>query len=353
MWEITADTATDYLRRMQRISAEEAVTIIPLAWGVSNCVLRVEPESAPPFVLKQSRSRLRTADPWFSRLDRIFREAEVLRWLSVRLPAGVVPQPVFEDRENFVMAMEAIRPDHVVWKQLLLEGAVDRALARQLGEMLGTLHVESAEARDELTSWQDREVFEELRIEPFYRRLIVRHPEVGATLARLIDETYDRLICLVHADFSPKNILIHPDGCSLVDFETAHLGDPAFDLGFFFSHLLLKAVYHHPQSGPLLDVARAALTGWRERVKQTANAVELTSPDLSARAATHTVACLLARIDGASPVDYLAGDEPRQKFVRQHAIARLSRARWSSPEREIDELADTLSGTTFPARPVT
>lgn len=353
MWEITADTATDYLRRMQRIPAGEAVTIIPLAWGVSNCVLRVEPESAAPFVLKQSRSRLRTADPWFSRLDRIFREAEVLRWLSARLPAGVVPQPVFEDRENFVMAMEAIRPDHVVWKQLLLEGTVDLALARQLGAVLGTLHAESAAVRDELASWQDREVFEELRIEPFYRRLMMRHPEVATELKTLIDRTYESLICLVHADFSPKNILIHADGISLVDFETAHLGDPAFDLGFFLSHLLLKGVYHHPQSGPLMDVARAALTGWRERVRQSANATELTSPDLSERAATHTVACLLARIDGASPVDYLVGDDARQAFVRQHAIARLSRARWSSPEHEIEELASSLIRTSFPDRPVT
>jgi 5-methylthioribose kinase len=353
MWEITADTATDYLRRTQRIPAEKAVTIIPLAWGVSNCVLRVEAESALPFVLKQSRSRLRTVDPWFSRLDRIFREAEVLRWLSARLPPGVVPQPLFEDRENFVLAMEAIRPDHVVWKQLLLEGAVDLGLARRIGGLLGTLHAESAAIGDELAGWQNREVFEELRIEPFYRRLITRHPEVAPALERLIAETFDCAICLVHADFSPKNILIHPDGVSLVDFETAHLGDPAFDLGFFFSHLLLKAVFHHPQSGPLLDVARVALTGWRERVKQSANAAELTSPDLSERAAAHTVACLLARIDGASPVDYLVGDESRQEFVRQHAIARLRRAQWSSPEHEINELAGALTAATFSTRPIT
>lgn len=346
MWEITADTAKDYLERMRRIPPGKSVTIVPLAWGVSNCVLRVEPETAPPFVLKQSRSRLRTADPWFSRLERIFREAEVLRWLSARLPAGVVPQPVFEDRENFVLAMEAIRPDHVVWKQLLLAGQVDLELARQLGELLGTIHAESAAVRDELSSWRDREVFEELRIEPFYRRLITRHPETAPALERLIAETYDRAICLVHADFSPKNILIHPDGFSLVDFETAHLGDPAFDLGFFLSHLLLKAVSHHPASGPLLNAARAALAGWRQRVRGT----ELSAPELSARGAAHTAACLLARIDGASPVDYLVHDEPRKEFVRQHPLARLRAEPWESPEREMEELAGALTRVEFPPK---
>ena len=46
----------------------------------------------------------------------------------------------------------------------------------------------------------------------------------------------------MHADFSPKNVLITDERIVLVDFETGHLGDPAFDLGFFLSHLLLKTV---------------------------------------------------------------------------------------------------------------
>ena len=45
---------------------------------------------------------------------------------------------------------------------------------------------------------------------------------------------------LVLGDFSPKNILVHSAGLILLDFECAHAGDAAFDLGFFLSHLLLK-----------------------------------------------------------------------------------------------------------------
>jgi 5-methylthioribose kinase len=50
----------------------------------------------------------------------------------------------------------------------------------------------------------------------------------------------------VHADFSPKNILVHRQGLTVVDFETAHAGDPAFDIGFFLSHLSLKAFRSRP-----------------------------------------------------------------------------------------------------------
>ena len=48
---------------------------------------------------------------------------------------------------------------------------------------------------------------------------------------------------LVLGDFSPKNILVHSGGLILLDFECAHAGDAAFDLGFFLSHLVLKAIH--------------------------------------------------------------------------------------------------------------
>ena len=47
---------------------------------------------------------------------------------------------------------------------------------------------------------------------------------------------------LVLGDFSPKNILVHAGGLVLLDFECAHAGDPAFDLGFFLTHLVLKEI---------------------------------------------------------------------------------------------------------------
>jgi hypothetical protein len=46
-----------------------------LEWGVSNVVLRVTPDTGADFIVKQSRPQLRTPIPWFSRIDRIYREA--------------------------------------------------------------------------------------------------------------------------------------------------------------------------------------------------------------------------------------------------------------------------------------
>ncbi len=57
MQEITADNAIDYLRASGRIAGPAHVEL--LSGGVSNLVLRVTTVDGP-FILKQSRSQLRT-----------------------------------------------------------------------------------------------------------------------------------------------------------------------------------------------------------------------------------------------------------------------------------------------------
>jgi hypothetical protein len=84
MLELTADNASEYLRKQGWIRSAPA-QVETLTWGVSNVVLRVvTPERT--FVLKQSRSQLCTRDPWFSDLERIYREQEVMQVLRPLLP---------------------------------------------------------------------------------------------------------------------------------------------------------------------------------------------------------------------------------------------------------------------------
>src|SRR3546814_18931747 len=52
-----------------------------------------------------------------------------------------------------------------------------------------------------------------------------------------------RKSALVHGDVSPKNILVSASGPVFLDAECAVYGDPAFDLAFCTTHLLLKSVW--------------------------------------------------------------------------------------------------------------
>jgi 5-methylthioribose kinase len=320
MREVTPETAAGYLRETGRVPAGAAVAVRALGWGVSNVVLRVEVEGTPPFVLKQARQRLRTQALWVSRLERIWTEHAALQCLAPLLPRGAVPEILFADRENFLFAMTCAPDDSAVWKEQLLAGRREPRIARAAAALLGTIHTATMD-HPALQSGPlaDTVVFDQLRIDPFYRTIARVHPDLAVPLAPLLAATEGfARPCFVHADFSPKNILVHAGGLTLVDFETAHAGDPAYDLGFVLSHLLLKAAHATSTAAPVPDGAliTAFLDAYGARTAPL--------PDRAAldrRAALHAAACALARIDGKSPVDYL--DAPRQEAVRRFARAAL------------------------------
>ena len=306
MLELGPENVIDYLRGTGRLAEHVQARAEALAWGVSNVVLRISPDAGDDLVIKQSREQLRTEAPWFSRLDRVWREAELMQVWADLLPPGVVPRVLFEDRNNYLFAMEAIEADHVVWKETLLQGTADPHIAGLLGHYLATIHRQTSFDEELRERYADREVFRQLRVDPFYQRIADVHPHIRPAVAAMIDEMDCTSVCLVHADFSPKNVLIRRGGLSLVDFETGHYGDPAFDLGFFLSHLLLKAVRHKNRCDDYLALAatfwNGYLDGGNADNRQTG---PLSMPELQRRTIPHLASCMLARIDGKSPVDYL------------------------------------------------
>lgn len=340
MFEVSPENAAAYLRERGHLSDRPA-TVEWLAWGVSNVVLRVQPEDGPAFVVKQSRAQLRTKADWFSRIDRIWREMDVMGALAPLLPAGAVPRILFEDRENYLFGMEAVNATHVVWKQELLEGRADVLVAETAGTILAAIHRTTFEREDLQPRLGDREVFDQLRLDPFYRRVASVHEDLRDSLEGLIGQTLSRADCVVHADFSPKNLLIVRDGSglkqlALVDYETGHYGDPAFDLGFFFSHLLLKVVRQRDRGRPYSDLARTAWRHYRAGVAPLANSDAFAPETLDPRALAHLGGCMIARIDGKSPVDYLP------EAAEQHRAREFARSLLLDPPARFEAAFDRL-----------
>jgi 5-methylthioribose kinase len=307
MFEISPDNAVDYLRDRGLIGPEPT-RVETLAWGVSNLVLRVVTRDRT-FVLKQSRPQLRTRDPWFSDLDRVYREQEVMEVLQPLLPQLTVPEVLFTDRDNYVFAMSHAPPGSRVWKETLLAGQVDASVAERAGLILGLMHETTGRKPDLIEPFRDHTVFVQLRVDPFYRRIQERRPEVAAEVRRIADRMLETKEALCHGDYSPKNILTHERGFTLVDYETAHFGDPTMDLGFFVSHLILKAVKLDALREQFFELTRIFWQAYRKQV--TFRPAE----ELEARGIEHFAVCLLARIDGTSPVDYLP-EEAKREAVR-------------------------------------
>jgi 5-methylthioribose kinase len=308
MLELSCDNALDYLREQWLLNTQCA-EVETLSGGVSNVVLRVvTPERT--FVLKQSRPQLRTRDAWFSDPERVYREQDVMRVLQPLLPKDTVPEILFSDRRNFVFAMSHAPAGARVWKEMLLAGSVELALGERAGSILGRIHEATARNTTPVERFGERTVFVQLRVDPFYRRIQERRPEVADAVQPLIDGLLQRREALCHGDYSPKNLLAHALGFTLVDYETAHFGDPAMDLGFFLSHLLLKSIRQLALRERFHDLTRAFWRGYSQEVRFRPLA------ELQKRGTQHCAVCMLARIDGTSPVDYLP-EEPQREAVRR------------------------------------
>ncbi|QEH35902.1 methylthioribose kinase [Aquisphaera giovannonii] len=334
MRELTEANAALYLRESGRVPDGVGLSVRELAGGVSNVVLRVDFDPAagsPPIVIKQCRERLRVAMEWLAPLDRIWAERSALGLLATILPDGMVPAVLFEDRDEYLFAMSCAPDDSATWKSHLMAGRIDPEIARGLGETLAQIHI-LAPGRPALRGeLADRSLFEKLRVDPYYRTIARRHPEVAPAIESLIaamDDLPEEERTLVLGDYSPKNILVHARGVVLLDFECAHAGDASFDLGFFMSHLLLKAVRadlaHPGAGGPYLRLADDFWFAYFGRLDRDWWPNGPSSPPYGRRyemGQAHLAACLLARIDGKSPVEYL--DEEARGFVRDVAIEAL------------------------------
>jgi 5-methylthioribose kinase len=291
-----------FLERKGLIAPGEAIRSQALPGGVSNRTVLVERPNGDAWVLKQALAQLRVQVEWFSDPDRIHNEAAGMRCLGELLPPGSITAFLFEDEAQHVVAMSAVPQPYRNWKAMLLEGDLQAGHVVQFGELLGIMHRRGAEPDRHLDrAFADRAYFESLRLEPYYLFTAAKVPQAGNFFNRLVSDTRQTRLTLVHGDYSPKNILVHNDRLVLLDHEVIHFGDPAFDLGFSLTHLLSKA--HHLESRRLA-FAQAAELYWRTYLKQLGQAPWL--EDLEERAVRHTLGCLLARVAGRSPLEYLS-----------------------------------------------
>jgi 5-methylthioribose kinase len=290
-FELTVSSAPRYLA--SRGFDPAMLRVSELAGGVSNIVLLAETASGR-IVLKQALPQLRVQAEWFSDLRRIFHECAGLRVAARMLPQGSIPSVVFEDQPNYIFAMTAAPPGSETWKSKLLRGEADPRIAERAARMLAGLISESWQSPELAEQFADITIFEELRLDPYYRRLATIYPDLEAHFQRLIESCRTRRVSLVHGDWSPKNILVQNGHAMAIDFEVIHFGDPSFDSAFLLNHLLLKTF--HGISG-MSELARVFWSTLRSEMPA--------APWFEPATIAQLGGLLLARIDGKSPAEYI------------------------------------------------
>lgn len=297
--------------RLLRVQPEDLV-FAPLTGGVSSDIWRVD-HAGHTVCAKRALPRLRVKALWEAPVRR---NAEEVRWLTIARTcigeqAGHV---IAHDPDAGVALLEWYPPEQWRnWKEALLAGNVDGRVAAALGEALGSLSILAARTPAMATEFANHELFDALRVDPFFRHIAHRY----ARMPDIVEHLVTARETLVHGDFSPKNVLVDSDGAiRILDAETATFGAAAFDPGYLTAHLLLK---HARVSEPAL--AASVLTFWRHFRARLEDTPEPIVP-ADARVIDIVLAMVLARIDGKSPVDYLTATQ--QDRLRDQASALLA-----------------------------
>lgn len=315
----------EYLLQAGYLRQGEDIEVKILRGGVSNRTVYLATESGRTWVLKQALKKLRVATEWLSHPRRILNEARAMQWLKALCPAGSIPSFVFLDEEQYILAMEAVPEPNANFKELLLSGDEQPDYFRQFGHLLGTIHFQAQERKPEIEQvFADVSFFKNLRLEPYYEYTGRKLPEAQVFLNELSHTSLNNRYTLVHGDYSPKNILIHREQLILLDHEVAHFGDGTFDIGFALTHLLSKANHLVARRPGMIAGAQSFWQAYREAYSTA------WSPEKEARAVAHTLACLLARVHGRSPLEYLK--ESAKKRQTRIALASISNPPDSIPE---------------------
>jgi len=297
--EFTPAAAVAHLRRQGVVPTDADATAESLGGGVSNHVYRVTWDDGC-VVVKRPLPNLAVEDDWPADVDRVHNEAAAIRAYDAVLDdTGVarVPSVVTESHDpDHVVAIECAPEGATMWKSALLDGRVDAGVAAAVGEVLGTVHAATATDEAVRERFASKRPFEQLRVDPYHRTTAERNPDVADAIHAEIDRLLDTSRTLVHGDYSPKNVLVAPDGQPwILDFEVAHWGDPAFDTAFMCNHLYIKSVYNHDRHDAYAD---AAARFWRAYD----DAVDW---DIERETVAELAVLMLARVDGKSPVEYV------------------------------------------------
>ena len=388
MLELSEKNVAQYLRDRGQSIPAEGLLVQSLSGGLTSVVLKVfnpaagaklgtdlrspaqieanEPDTRPAqgecFILKQPLPKFQAAAEWLVDIDRTKVERDAMVLLSHLLPAGSVPEVLWFDETNYILCMSCAPTDAVLWKQQLLTGTISTDAAQHAGMLLAMIHSGTRGDIAVAARYGEPKLFIQQRTDAYLKHLLIAHPDLAGVINPLVDSLLNARHCLIHGDFSPKNMFLVPrsnvtaptvsNGAQivlgrgrnprfflshllLIDFEVCFYGHCGFDVATLINHLLLKSFYN----GRNWRACMIAIDAFWQTYQ---HAVDPQLAKIAEATAGHILgALLLARVDGKSPAEYIT-DPALKELIRQTACKILTQPN-ASLETALEIAGDALS----------
>jgi len=198
----------------------------------------------------------------------------------LRVPSPILYMPAL----SFLM-MEQAEGDPL--REILQRGSDPDPYVKGAARWLARLH--SCNAAVDGASSRDDEIANSHRYARAASWLLpTLKSEIQSISNQLIDAQKTLQPCTgkpIHGDYHPRNIIVAPDLTTVIDFEEARMGDPAFDVGYFTAQTKMT----HGLSGSTVQAVEAFIQEYQE------NQLSM-DPDLAQRAAVFEAQTYLQRI---------------------------------------------------------
>jgi 5-methylthioribose kinase len=239
-----------YLNNVYRVRGEPQPLIVKVALPQIAVMLQVPPDRHRLDIEARSLKAFEHGGP----LESVGTEA-------VRAPLLVD----FDESHQILVLEDAGEVPHLgTW---LVQGGLERDMGQLLGHFIATLHWESF-ADPQLAVELDNSAIHSSRLKLHYGAVgdmcrkagLPDADELGQKAVALAEELQRPGVCVIQGDLCPRSILVTGDGLRVIDWELAHFGHPAQDVGHLASHLWMHI--HRASTPESADRARATLRGF-------------------------------------------------------------------------------------------
>lgn len=176
-------------------------------------------------------------------------------WVQQEIEMGRLVAPMTLPTPKLLDVVEINGREGLVYERVEGPSMLQRAnakpwlvfgLARQLAELHAAIHGQSGDGLPSLYAYLQREI----------AHVEALPPDLKTSVLRVLDQLPDgRSLC--HFDFHPDQVLLTPGGPMVIDWMTAHQGNPLADAA---RTTLLLTVGQAPYAGRLM---RASINMWR------------------------------------------------------------------------------------------